>query len=102
VKINIPEVLIHLRGEVVRHKQDSATPRGWPDPEDLAMKFLAHVFADSSRYERVQKLGRLGQRFLLRGGYIEHLPGQLGGWTATRDVYPVAPETFREWWRSRS
>jgi L-lactate dehydrogenase complex protein LldF len=102
VKINIPEVLIHLRGRVVREKQDRDDPHAWPDPEALAMKALAGVFADPRRYERAQKLGRLGQRLLMRGGYIEHLPGPLAGWTAMRDVYPVADETFREWWRSRS
>ena len=48
------------------------------------------------------QLGRFGQRFLMRGGYIERLPGPLAGWTAMRDVYPVAGQTFREWWRSRS
>ena len=101
VKINIPEVLIHLRGRVVREKQDRDDPQAWPDPEALAMKLLARVFAEPSRYERAQKLGRLGQRFLMRDGYIEHLPGPLAGWTAMRDVYPVAGETFREWWRSR-
>ena len=31
---------------------------------------------------RAQKLGRFGQRFLMRGGFIEHLPGPLAGWTA--------------------
>ncbi|AGA29940.1 LutB/LldF family L-lactate oxidation iron-sulfur protein [Singulisphaera acidiphila] len=102
VKINIPEVLIHLRGEVVRHKQDQEGAGPWANPESLGMKFLAGVFADRSRYERSQKLGRFGQRFLMRGGYIEHLPGQLGGWTAMRDIYPVAPQTFREWWKTRS
>jgi L-lactate dehydrogenase complex protein LldF len=102
VKINIPEVLIHLRGEVVRHKQEHHGPAGLSDPEALAMKFLAGVFSSPSRFERAQKLGRLGQRLLMRGGFIEHLPGQLGGWTAMRDVYPVAPQTFREWWRARS
>jgi L-lactate dehydrogenase complex protein LldF len=102
VKINIPEVLIHLRGRVVREKQDRDDPHAWPDPEGLAMKFLAGVFADRSRYERAQKLGRFGQRLLLRNGFIERLPGPLAGWTAMRDVYPVAAETFREWWRSRS
>jgi L-lactate dehydrogenase complex protein LldF len=102
VKINIPEVLIHLRGEVVREKQDRDDPHAWPDPESLAMKFLAGVFADRSRYERAQRLGRFGQRFLMRDGFIESLPGPLAGWTAMRDVYPVAGETFREWWRSRS
>jgi L-lactate dehydrogenase complex protein LldF len=102
VKINIPEVLIHLRGRVVREKQDRDDPHAWPEPEALAMKFLAGVFSDPARYERAQRLGRFGQRFLMRGGYIEHLPGPLAGWTAMRDVYPVASETFREWWRSRS
>ncbi len=102
VKINIPEVLIHLRGEVVRHKQEHHGSAGFADPEALAMKFLAGVFSTPSRFERAQKLGRLGQRLLMRGGFIEHLPGQLGGWTAMRDVYPVASQTFREWWRARS
>jgi L-lactate dehydrogenase complex protein LldF len=102
VKINIPEVLIHLRGQVVRERQGRDDPHAWPDPEALAMKFLAGVFSDPGRYERAQKLGRFGQRFLLRGGYIERLPGPLAGWTAMRDVYPVAGQTFREWWRSRS
>jgi L-lactate dehydrogenase complex protein LldF len=102
VKINIPEVLIHLRGQVVRERQGRDDPHAWPDPEALAMKFLAGVFSDPGRYERAQKLGRFGQRFLMRGGYIERLPGPLAGWTAMRDVYPVAGQTFREWWRSRS
>jgi L-lactate dehydrogenase complex protein LldF len=102
VKINIPDVLVHLRGRVVREKQSRDDPHAWPDPEGVAMKFLARVFADPRRYERAQKLGRLGQRFLKRGGYIEHLPGPLAGWTAMRDVVPVAEQTFREWWRTRT
>ncbi len=101
VKINIPEVLIHLRGEVVREKQDHPTPGG-PDVEGLAMKFLSYAFSDRKRYERVQKVGRVGQRLMTRGGVIDRLPGQLGGWTAMRDVFPVAPQTFREWWSARS
>ncbi len=101
MKINIPEVLLHLRGEVVR-AQAGRTTATWPDPEAMAMKFLAGVFASRAAYERVQRLGRFGQRFFLRDGYIEHLPGPLGGWTAMRDVYPVATQTFREWWRTRS
>ncbi len=102
VKINIPEVLVHLRGEVVRQKQDSESSSTWADPEAVGMKFLAGVFASGSRFERAQRVGRMGQRFFMKGGVIESLPGQLGGWTATRDVYPVAKQTFREWWRSRS
>jgi L-lactate dehydrogenase complex protein LldF len=99
VKINIPEVLIHLRGKVVRQKQNKG---GWPGSEGLAMKVLARIFASPRMFERAQKLGRFGQRLVVREGYVEHLPGPLAGWSAMRDAYPVAQQTFREWWRSRS
>jgi L-lactate dehydrogenase complex protein LldF len=49
----------------------------------------------------MQRLGRFGQRFLMRNGVITSLPGYLGGWTAVRDVFPIARQTFREWWRER-
>lgn len=99
VKINIPEVLVHLRGEVVRNKQENAGLL--PDPESVAMKMLAGVFATPARFERMQKLGRFGQRFFMRGDAITSLPGYLGGWTAVRDIYPIPRQTFREWWRER-
>ena len=98
MKINIPEVLLHLRGEVVRYKQQNSV---LPGVEGLAMKLLAGVFASPAKFERMQKLGRFGQRLLLKRGVITSLPGQLGGWTAVRDVYPIANQTFREWWRER-
>ena len=101
VKINIPEVLVHLRGRAVRHKQ-AAGLRGRLDPESLAMKLLARVFASSARYEQAQRLARLGQWPLARRGYIEYLPGPLSGWTAMRDLFPVPRQTFREWWRTRA
>ncbi len=100
VKINIPEVLIHLRGEVVRHKQDRGGMH-LPEPEAVAMKVLARTFTSRGRYERAQKLGRMGQKLVVRNGFIDHLPGQLGNWTAMRDVYPVAPQSFRDWWKTR-
>lgn len=99
VKINIPEVLIHLRGEVVRHKQQKLTGR--LAPENLAMQTLGKIFASPGRYKAMQKIGRQGQRLMVKGGVIERLPGYLGGWTAVRDVYPIAPQTFREWWAQR-
>jgi L-lactate dehydrogenase complex protein LldF len=101
VKINIPEVLVHLRGEVVRYKQDRAES-GWPDPEGIAMKYLARLFANPKRFARAQKMGRLGQRFFMKNDVIERLPGPFGGWTTTRDVFPVARQTFREWWKERT
>ncbi len=99
VKINIPEVLIHLRGQVVRHKQEKLTGR--LAPENVAMQALGKVFTSPRRYRAMQKIGRQGQKLMVRKGVIERLPGYLGGWTAVRDVFPIAPQTFREWWAQR-
>jgi L-lactate dehydrogenase complex protein LldF len=102
VKINIPEVLIHLRGQVVRHKQDHPTLRDRVDPEALGMTILARIFADRGRYEHAQRLGRFGQRFFKRRqGFIERLPGTLAGWTAMRDMGELPAQSFRQWWRTR-
>jgi L-lactate dehydrogenase complex protein LldF len=99
VKINIPRVLVHLRGEVVRHKQDRGGPRERLDPENIAMQTVARVFSDSKLYEMAQKFARVGQWPLVRGGSIGRLPGRLAGWTSVRDLKPVPEQSFREWWR---
>ena len=99
VKINIPEVLIHLRGRVVRNKQDKGGIRQRLDPENVAMKTMSNVFADRERFEQAQRLARLGQWPLARGGTIGRLPGRLAGWTAVRDLKAIPDETFREWWK---
>ena len=84
VKIDIPSVLLHLRAEVVR---EAGSRR-----ERAAMHQLARVFASARRYERAQRLARIAERPLRR------VPGPLAQWTQTRDLKPMAKETFREWW----
>jgi L-lactate dehydrogenase complex protein LldF len=94
VQINIPEVLLHLRGQVTQHA--SAL-----DLEAVVMRHLAAIFASPKRYERAQKLGHAGQRFFVHDGVIDRLPGPLAGWTRTRDLLPMPKQTFRAWWRER-
>jgi L-lactate dehydrogenase complex protein LldF len=101
VKINIPEVLIHMRGEAVRQRQDARGPLALLDGENAAMQALAKVFASRAAYEQAQRLARIGQWPLVREGYVEWLPGLLGGWTAMRDLPAVPEQTFREWWEAR-
>ncbi len=95
VKINIPEVLIHLRGRVVREQKSAL------DPEALAMKTAAAIFASHRRFEAAQRLGRLGQRPFVSKGWVRGLPGMLGNWTRVRDLRALPPQTFREWWKER-
>ena len=82
VKIDIPAVLLHLRAQA-----------GKGVAERTLMRRLARIFGDARRYERAQRLAR-------RAGGLARLPfGPLAPWTRTRELPPVAPETFREWWR---
>ena len=99
VKINIPEVLIHLRGRVVRRRQEAGGPRTKLDPENVAMQLVAKVFSDHERFEQAQRLAHIGQWPLVRRGAIQRLPGKLAGWTAVRDLKPIPDQTFREWWK---
>ena len=103
VKINIPEILIHLRGRVIRHRQDEEGLKGKLDLENVAMKALAKTFSDRRLYEAAQKASRIGQWPLARKkGSIKRLPGKLAGWTEVRNLSPVPEQTFREWWKSRN
>jgi len=100
VKINIPDVLVHLRGKAVRHHQDEDGIRGKVDPENAAMRLMAAIFAERKRYERAQRLAQIGQLPLARGA-ITRLPGPLAGWTAMRDLPAIPKQTFRQWWMRR-
>ncbi len=101
VKINIPQILIYLRGRVVREKRRSRLLRDRANPEGLVMRVLARIFANRARYEQAQKLALTGQLPLKHGDVIEWLPGELGNWTVGRDIPVVPDQSFRAWWRER-
>jgi L-lactate dehydrogenase complex protein LldF len=89
VKIDIPSVLVHLRGRVVREQRRTF------DPERLAMSALTRVFSSRTRYERAQRLARGGN------GPLGRMPGPLSAWTTMRELPEVPEQTFRDWWRER-
>jgi len=88
VKIDIPSVLVHLRGRVVREQKSKLAP------EALAMKAMAAAFGSRRRYEGAQRLARLGRGPLAKAA--------IPGWTAMRDLPQPPRETFREWWQHRA
>src|SRR6202789_314105 len=100
VKIDIPEILIHLRGKIVREEQKTLSGKlgSW----NLGMRMAAAMLKDGERLHLAQRLGRLAQApFVGDSGFIESLPFMLGGWTETRDLAPLPAESFREWWAKR-
>jgi L-lactate dehydrogenase complex protein LldF len=94
VKINIPEILVHLRNKVV--EQGDA-----PLLEKMAMKAASYVLESPEHIDRARKLGRIGQSPFAKNGVISHLPFGLDAWTATRDLPAIPKESFREWWVKR-
>jgi L-lactate dehydrogenase complex protein LldF len=94
VKINIPEILIHLRGKIVE-RGDA------PFEERMAMKAAAYALESPEHLERARNLGRIAQKPFVRNGVISHLPFGLDAWTATRDLPAIPNESFREWWVKR-
>jgi L-lactate dehydrogenase complex protein LldF len=104
VKINIPEVLIHLRNKVV--KQNSGGLKTLTNPEAMAMATMAMIFRSESRFRAAQRMGRIAESPLVRKdgqgqGWIGWLPGLLGGWTQVRDLKEMPKQTFREWFEER-
>jgi L-lactate dehydrogenase complex protein LldF len=113
VKIDIPELLLHLRSEVVAGKlsstareHDQAGPAKRKSMERLAFRLYAFGWSRPALYEWGIRIGRLLQRFAVKEGRIakggrlvSRLVPPLGAWTAWRDARPIASRTFRELWR---
>jgi L-lactate dehydrogenase complex protein LldF len=99
VKIDIPRILVHLRGKVVRRRKE--TPAGRFAPEALAMAAMARLFRSPRWFEQAQRAAAVAQKLFLHGGVIDRLPGPLSGWTAMRDIAPVPRQSFRAWWKDR-
>jgi L-lactate dehydrogenase complex protein LldF len=97
VKIDIPEILVRLRGQVI----ESRRRRPVPTPEMAMMRSAAWTLGDAGRYETALRQTTRWARLLARGGRIRRLPGLLGKWTDARDLPAPPKESFRAWWRAR-
>ncbi len=94
VQINIPEVLVHLREQVVDDTRDKPVPGA----QTAAMKTAAFVLGHPAVFAAAQRAGSRVGRLLSRSGRISHLPGPLAGWTDARDLPEPPAESFRAWW----
>jgi L-lactate dehydrogenase complex protein LldF len=95
VRIDLPALLVHLRGQ---HVEERRAAHRLPSAEAAAMAAASWVMSSTSRFAAAERAMRAG-RLLGRRGRIRSLPPPLSAWTSARDA-PVPPrETFREWWR---
>ena len=89
VRIDIPEVLLHLRSKAVTAKRHPA--------QDAAMRTAAVVMRSPRLWSRALRLAGVTGR-LFRRGRIRRLPGPGAAWTDARDAPVPARESFRDWW----
>ncbi len=114
VKIDIPELLLHLRAEITEgpESQEAGGSRQEARPakrrrlEHFAFRIWAAAMARPRLYEWSGKFLRVFQRFIVRGGKIGKLGNTLtmiapplGAWTKARDLRPIDARSFRERWR---
>ena len=94
VRIDLPALLVHLRGQ---HVAAARARRRLPGPEAVAMAAAAWTMGSARRFSLAGRAGRAG-RVVARDGRIRSLPPPLSAWTAVRDAPEPPAETFRSWW----
>jgi L-lactate dehydrogenase complex protein LldF len=99
VKINIPDLLLHLRSEAQEQPPAPPAPQA-PRGERTAIRLWAWVMKRPWAYALGSRLARWGQRLLARRGWIARVPMYpASGWTDGRDLPALAPKSFRERWK---
>jgi len=90
VKIDIPKLLLKLRGEVTAAK----TREGQGGMERFAFRMFARVMSSPKRY---LFWSRLGAKF---AGLAPRI-GPLGKWASQRELPKPAKQNFHDWWKER-
>ena len=81
VKIDIPRLLLHLRGEITAQRKGNLAER-------LAFKVWARVMMSPSLYKMSSIAGRL----------LQHVVPISKAWTSGRDLRPIESKSFHDLW----
>jgi L-lactate dehydrogenase complex protein LldF len=91
VKIPLHEMLIYLRRRKLEQGHGNVA-------ESLGMKGFAAVMGSAKRYSTLVKLGKLGQKLVVRDGGIRLKLGPLKGWNTYRVTPSLPKKSFRDQW----
>jgi L-lactate dehydrogenase complex protein LldF len=102
VKIEIPRMLLELRGDIEKEK----AARGEDKLEKLGFQAWATLMSSPKLYETAGAAGSWVMQDAGDGGWVHNLPwfmnvGPAKGWFSQRDVPQPAPKSFRQLWRDR-
>jgi L-lactate dehydrogenase complex protein LldF len=101
VKIDIPQLLLHLRAEITEHTPANSKKNL---SERFAFKVWAQIMTRPSLYTLSTRLGRMFQGLFVSDGKISNKPttrmfSPLAAWTAARDLRPLDVNSFRSRWK---
>ena len=103
VKINFPEVLVHLRAKDVESKHAVREFEGnkkAPFSQMDAMMLGAKKLFTSGKMMSIAERGLPMSRLISgRKHKITAVPGIVSGWTEYRDIPEPPKESFRNWWK---
>ena len=109
VKIDIPELLLHLRAEITdgeANGKKTEIPTKGKFAERFAFSLYSKAWANAGTYSLGTKTARFFQKFLAENGKIGEVSSlmakiapPLGNWTEFRDAPTVARKSFREIWK---
>jgi L-lactate dehydrogenase complex protein LldF len=91
-------VKIDLHHHLLHNRRNAVTQR--PDP---AERFAFRAFAFLTRFPGLlNRLARLSRPLMpLANAARSILPPPIKGWVASRDLPPVAAQSFRDYWKAR-
>lgn len=92
VKIPLHDMLVDIRQESVE--------KGCSHPvERWAFKGYAAMMGRPSFYRLAQRFGRLAQLPVVQSGRIQNAPAPVSGWTESRSLPALAPQSFSQIWK---
>jgi L-lactate dehydrogenase complex protein LldF len=97
VKIDLPRLLLDLRGEMTHRG-------GAPKAERIAMRIFAAAARRPRRFRWAASVARMVTSLLSRRSHetIDALPPPLSAWTKTRAFPRLAPKSFHKLWSERN
>ena len=99
VNIDLPRMLLELRAKLAEGDTQWDVP-----PADLSERaaygIWSWVMGNRRRYEISLRLASIAQKFLpKRAGMLDRLLPPFNGWTQSRDLKPIAKQSFGSFWK---
>jgi L-lactate dehydrogenase complex protein LldF len=99
VNIDIPRMLLALRAKLAEGDPEWNVSRSSAG-EKMIYRLWSGMIRSRTFYDIALRLAAVGQKFLpTENGMIQKLPAPMRGWTQSRDVPPVAGESFIQRWK---